>query len=163
MGSSRQSKFHTGLEKATPGQSRHRSSEDFGDIFDGFIKSPSAALRFNFVVAEGRGGSPSRPISDLRALRCRGEWRSPENGRPPDAPTILTIVLATSYEITMYSLVRKFHPESGTGPNEWKYTKSARTRQEPERLQIRFPESGKIGLGLRFETKREDSGRDQKF
>jgi hypothetical protein len=30
---------------------------------DDFVKSPSAALRFNFVVAEGRGGSPSRPIS----------------------------------------------------------------------------------------------------
>jgi hypothetical protein len=30
---------------------------------DGFVKSPSAALRFNLVVAEGRGGSPSRPIS----------------------------------------------------------------------------------------------------
>jgi hypothetical protein len=30
---------------------------------DGLVKSPSAALRFNFVVAEGRGGSPSRPIS----------------------------------------------------------------------------------------------------
>jgi hypothetical protein len=31
--------------------------------FDGLVKSPSATLRFNFVVAEGRGGSPSRPIS----------------------------------------------------------------------------------------------------
>src|SRR4030042_1596632 len=31
--------------------------------FDGFVKSPSAALRFNFVVAEGRGGSPRRPPS----------------------------------------------------------------------------------------------------
>jgi len=30
---------------------------------DGFVKSPSAALRFNFVVAKGRGGSPSRPTS----------------------------------------------------------------------------------------------------
>jgi hypothetical protein len=30
---------------------------------DGFAKSPSAALRFNFVVAEGGGGSPSRPKS----------------------------------------------------------------------------------------------------
>ena len=34
-----------------------------GFNFDGFVKSPFAALRFNFVVAEGRGGSPSRPIS----------------------------------------------------------------------------------------------------
>jgi hypothetical protein len=32
-------------------------------FFDGFVKSPSAALRCNFVVAKGRGGSPSRPTS----------------------------------------------------------------------------------------------------
>jgi len=30
---------------------------------DDLVKSPSTALRFNFVVAEGRGGSPSRPRS----------------------------------------------------------------------------------------------------
>ncbi|MCX5906337.1 MAG: hypothetical protein NTY64_03880, partial [Deltaproteobacteria bacterium] len=30
---------------------------------NGFVKSPSAALRFTFVAAEGRGGSPSRPRS----------------------------------------------------------------------------------------------------
>jgi hypothetical protein len=35
----------------------------FPSFLDGFVKSPSAALRFNFVVAEGRGDSPSRPIS----------------------------------------------------------------------------------------------------
>jgi len=42
--------------------------ENLLNKFDGFVKNPSAALRFNFVVAEGRGGSPSRPISGLRAL-----------------------------------------------------------------------------------------------
>jgi len=39
---------------------------------DDFVKSPFAALRFNFVVAKGRGGSPSRPTS----------------GNPAGAPTI---------------------------------------------------------------------------
>ena len=40
---------------------------------DGFVKSPAAALRFNFVVAEGRGGSPSRPISGTPA-GCPYHW-----------------------------------------------------------------------------------------
>ncbi|MCX5909503.1 MAG: hypothetical protein NTY64_20615 [Deltaproteobacteria bacterium] len=35
----------------------------FACKFDGLVKSPSAALRCNFVAAEGRGGSPSRPRS----------------------------------------------------------------------------------------------------
>jgi len=118
MGSSRQSKFHTGLEKATPGQSRHRSSEDFGDIFDGFVKSPSAALRFNFVVAEGRGGSPSRPTSGNPAgcpyhrIYAPCIWSFLRNHRFGD-------FLRDHH----FSLVRKFHPESGTGPNEWKPTR----------------------------------------
>ena len=43
-------------------------------------------MRGNFVVAEGRGGSPSRPISGLRALHCRGERRSPEHGHPAGCP-----------------------------------------------------------------------------
>jgi hypothetical protein len=52
---------------------------------DGFVKSPFAALRFNLVVAEGRGGSPSRPIS----------------GAKHRAPTIETIVSVTFLEIIM--------------------------------------------------------------
>jgi len=65
---------------------------------DGLVKSPSAALRVNFVVAEGRGGSPSRPISDLRALHVGASCRSPIMGVRPDAPTIETILLLTFYE-----------------------------------------------------------------
>jgi hypothetical protein len=99
--------------KSNPGQSRHRSSEDFGDIFDGFVKSPSvllgAGLRFNFVVAEGRGGSPSRPTS----------------GNPAGCPyhRIYAPCIWSFLRDHHFSLVRKFHPESGTGPNEWKPTR----------------------------------------
>jgi len=66
-------------------------------------------LRFNFVVAEGRGGSPSRPISGnpagcpyhrICAPGIVASGRSPEKmGVRPDAPTIETIVLVTFYEI----------------------------------------------------------------
>jgi len=57
-------------------------------MFDGFVKSPSAALRFTPQF--------------LRALYCRGELRSPGHGRPQDIPTIETIVQVTFYEIIMF-------------------------------------------------------------
>jgi hypothetical protein len=83
-------------------------------IFDGLVKSPSAALRFNFVVAEGRGGSPSRPISGNPAgcpyhricAPCivGASGRSPEKmGVRPDAPTIETIALLIFYEIIIFA------------------------------------------------------------
>ena len=66
-------------------------------------------MRFNFVVAKGRGGSPSRPRSGnpagcpyhqfLRALHVGASGRSPIMGVRPDAPTIETIVLSTFCEI----------------------------------------------------------------
>jgi hypothetical protein len=66
-------------------------------------------LRFNFVVAKGRGGSPSRPPSGnpagcpyhqfLRAWHVGASGRSPIMGVRPDAPTIETIVLSTFCEI----------------------------------------------------------------
>jgi hypothetical protein len=59
---------------------------DYRKIFDGFVKSPSAALRFTPQF--------------LRAWHCRGERRSPNQGRPPDAPTIETIVSVTLREIS---------------------------------------------------------------
>jgi len=76
---------------------------------DGFVKSPSAALRCNFVVAEGRGGSPSRPISGnpagcpyhrIRApCKVGASGARPIMGVRPDAPTIETIVPVTFHEI----------------------------------------------------------------
>ena len=68
--------------------------------FDGFVKSPSAALRFNFVVAAPRGLSPQF----LRALHCRGERALARNtGVRPDAPTIETIVPVTFYEFINFA------------------------------------------------------------
>jgi hypothetical protein len=63
--------------------------------FDGLVKSPSvplgAGLPFNFVVAEGRGGSPSRPRSGNPA-GCPYHWIC--------APCIVeTVVPVTFYEI----------------------------------------------------------------
>ena len=58
--------------------------------FDGLVKSPSAALRCNFVVAEGRGGSPSRPISGNPAgcpyhrMCAPGIWSFLRNHRSGD-------------------------------------------------------------------------------
>ena len=67
-------------------------------------------MRGNFVVAEGRGGSPSRPIAGNPAgCPCHricapgmvgASCRSPIMGVRPDAPTIETIVLTTYYEIS---------------------------------------------------------------
>ena len=57
-------KIVTGLQNHWLIQGLISPSRKDGPIkIDGFVKSPSAALRFNLVVAEGRGGSPSRPIS----------------------------------------------------------------------------------------------------
>jgi hypothetical protein len=81
--------------------------------FDGLVKSPSvplgAGLPFDFVVAEGRGGSPSRPRSGNPA-GCPYHWicapciagasgARPIRGVRPDVPTIETIVPVTFYEI----------------------------------------------------------------
>jgi hypothetical protein len=52
-------------------------------------------LRFNFVVAKGRGGSPSRPPSDLRALHVGASGARPIMGVRPDAPTTEAIVPLT--------------------------------------------------------------------
>jgi len=88
-------------------------------VFDGFVKSPPVALRF--VVAEGRGGSPSRryratrrvaPPLGFARLDCKGERRSPGQGRSPDAPTIETIIWVNFYEITILG-------EEETGGKEW--------------------------------------------
>ena len=59
-------------------------------------------MRFTFVVAEGRGGSPSRPISDLRALQGRGERRSPDHGRLKAAPTIEAIGSVAFYDFIWF-------------------------------------------------------------
>jgi hypothetical protein len=64
---------------------------------DGFVKNPSAALRFNFVVAAHPGSALHSSV--FARLACRGELRSPIFGRPPDAPTIETIVPVSFYEI----------------------------------------------------------------
>jgi hypothetical protein len=48
------------------------SSHLMGRRFDGFVKSPSAALR--------------RKPQFLRALNCLGERRSPKQGRPAGRP-----------------------------------------------------------------------------
>jgi len=42
------------------------------------------------------------PTIGFARLACRGELRSPGHGRPPDAPTIKTIVLVTFYEIISF-------------------------------------------------------------
>jgi len=65
-------------------------------------KNPSAALRVNFVVAEGRGGSPSRPLSGNPAgwpyhwicapCMVGASGARPNMGVRPDAPTIEIIV-----------------------------------------------------------------------
>jgi hypothetical protein len=60
---------------------------------DGFVKSPSAALRFNFVVAKGRGGSPSRPTSGNPAdcpyhrICAPGIWSFLRNHQPGNKKT----------------------------------------------------------------------------
>ena len=63
--------------------------------FDGFVKSPSvllgAGLRFTFVVAAYLIVRFTPQV--LRALHCRGERRSPDHGRPLDAPTIETSII----------------------------------------------------------------------
>jgi len=51
---------------------------------DGFLKNPSAALRGNFVVAAHRKLRLTPQL--LGALHCRGEWRSPNQGRPAGRP-----------------------------------------------------------------------------
>jgi hypothetical protein len=66
-------------------------------------------LRCNFVVAEGRGGSPSRPISGnpagcpyhrIRApCKVGASGARPIMGVRPDAPTIETIVPVTFHKI----------------------------------------------------------------
>jgi hypothetical protein len=52
--------------------------------FDGLVKSPSAALRGNFVAAAHLYVRLTPQF--LRALHGRGERRSPENGRPAGRP-----------------------------------------------------------------------------
>ena len=52
--------------------------------FDGFVKSPSAALRFTFVVAAYLIVRFTPQV--LRALHGRGERRSPAQGRPAGRP-----------------------------------------------------------------------------
>jgi len=95
---------------------------------DCFVKSPSvllgAGLRCNPVVAEGRGGSPSRPISGNPAgcpyhrICAPGivgaSGARPINGRPPDAPTIETIVWVAFYEIIKNGFEELF-PKSVAG------------------------------------------------
>ncbi|MCX5906051.1 MAG: hypothetical protein NTY64_02385, partial [Deltaproteobacteria bacterium] len=63
------------------------------EIIDGFVKSPSAALRFTFVAAEGRGGSPSRPRSGNPAGCPYHRFCAPSSGAFYEA-----ISLATFYE-----------------------------------------------------------------
>jgi len=57
--------------------------------FDGLVKSPSAALRGNFVVAAPcKGGSRTAPtlLMILRALHGRGTLRVPDIGREASRP-----------------------------------------------------------------------------
>jgi hypothetical protein len=54
---------------------------------DGFVKSPSAALRFNFVVAaQLQGRFANRPLISCAPWIVGGSGRSPENGRPAGRP-----------------------------------------------------------------------------
>jgi len=57
-------------------------------------------------VPVGAGREP--PLLFRRArLACRGERRTPDQGRPQDTPTIETIVLLTFYEVISIDPVKK--------------------------------------------------------
>jgi hypothetical protein len=100
---------------ATTGRGKGFGFRDTGDIIrtlegapvevtniDGFVKSPSvllgAGLRFNFVVAEGNGGSPSRPTSGNPA-GCPYHRICPPSPACGERAFYETIVWVTFYEI----------------------------------------------------------------